>query len=290
MAASPRARRASVAALPGEAGREHDLVARRDELEVADREARPADQVDPAQERARARCARRARCSPRAAGRSRRRARRTGRRPARSGARPRARPARSRPSSGLDVLRDLELGAHVVAVLVGALGEQPDVRLGRLVEEDRPGVGDRIGDRSPRRTRAPSRCSWSTYPSARSEPGSLLPSPTAGRLPQEADGEPLEPRLGHGPAGERRPGVGHLGDGAGHRPDRVERAAQREHAVRRDRAPAGLQADDRRSRRRAAAPSSRCRCRARDRTCRRPAPRRCRRSSRRPSDPGAPGS
>ena len=47
----PDLRGGSAGALPGEACREHDLVGRRDQLPVPDRQGRPAGQVDPPQER-----------------------------------------------------------------------------------------------------------------------------------------------------------------------------------------------------------------------------------------------
>src|SRR5712692_11160215 len=48
-----RLQKGLLAAFPGEAGCEHRLVARRDELEIADREPGPAEHVERAQERGR---------------------------------------------------------------------------------------------------------------------------------------------------------------------------------------------------------------------------------------------
>ena len=47
----------------------------------------------------------------------------------------------------LDRLRLLQLHAHVLAVLVGARRERRAMRLGGLVEEERPGVRRRLGNR-----------------------------------------------------------------------------------------------------------------------------------------------
>ena len=66
----------SLRLLPGERGGEHDLVARRDQLQVADRDRRPAEHVERPEERRRAGSAPRARRSRPEARRSRARARR----------------------------------------------------------------------------------------------------------------------------------------------------------------------------------------------------------------------
>jgi hypothetical protein len=131
------------ALLPGEARSEDDLVARRDQLEVADREAGPAEDVERPHERGqrnphlelvavdRRQVDTEHRCDVEVDGRP-------VRAPVANGV------SRPRDRRGLDGLRVVELRAHVLAVLGLALGEGRPVRLGSLVEEQGPGVLGRL--------------------------------------------------------------------------------------------------------------------------------------------------
>ena len=107
-----------------------------------------------------------------------------------------------------------------------------------------------------------------------------------GRLSEQPDREPVEARLGHRPAGQHRPEQRDVRHRPPHRPDRVERRAEREDAVERQRAPAATSARPCRTRPTGAGSSSPCRCRARGRRARPRAPPRCRPTSRRSSCPG----
>ncbi len=134
-----------LAALPGEPGGEHRLVVGGDQLQVGDRQAGPADQVERPQERAKrdaflelvAVLGRQVRADDR--------------RDVEVDLGPVTPPALQGAVGrgdlvGIDPVGQLELGAAVVAVLVGARRERLEVRVERLAEEDRPGVRLRLGD------------------------------------------------------------------------------------------------------------------------------------------------
>ena len=149
----------------------------------------------------------------------------------------------------LDRLRVLELRADVVAVLGRARRERRAVRLGRLVEEERPRVVGRLGDlrlddaraelpRAARRTARP-----------RGSRGSAGP-PTDGGLVSRPTVSPARRGSGTGAAGEHRPHERDVGDAScAIGPTVSKRRAEREDAVDRDAAPARLQADDAAARR-----------------------------------------
>ena len=188
----------------------------------------------------------------------------------------------------VDGLRELELRAHVLAVLVGPGGKRRAVRLapprGRRAATCRRAAR---GSRPRRRARRAPRAARRT-PRRRGSPGSAGP-PTDGGLVSSPTVSPSSRGGGTGSPVEHRPHRRDLRDGPRHRPDGVERRAEREDAVGRDPAPARLQPDDAAARRRAAGSSSRYRCRGRCRTCRRRARPRCRPRSRPSSGPGATG-
>ena len=181
-------------------------------------------------------------------------------------------------------------GADVLAVLVGARGERRAVRLGRLVEEERPRVGR--ADRGSRAstTRAPSSSSRSTYASAARFCG--LRRAADGRRPrQQADRQPASRGSGTRRAA-RAPTTSSATSATRASPSgRPCRSSGRAGTRRRSgSAPSSASGRRRRSTTRAAGSSSPCRCRGRGRRGRPRAPPRSRRTSRRSCVPGAAGS
>ena len=122
------------------------------------------------------------------------------------------------------------------------------MRLGGFVEEERPGVAGRLRDR-----RLDDACAelleLRDVPLRRAVLRSGRPADRR-RLRQQADRQPVQARLGHRRAGEHRPHERDVRDARRHRPDRVERGTEREHAVDRDATPGGLEPDDAAARRR----------------------------------------
>ena len=132
--------------MPRERRGEHRLVARRDELQVADRDRRPAEHVERAQERRGRDADVELVAVDGAARRPRAPARRRGRpRAGRSATRAR-RLLRDVTSAGSTSCACSSLVRTFGPYSSARDGERGTVRLGGLVEEERPGVGGRVGD------------------------------------------------------------------------------------------------------------------------------------------------
>ena len=204
---------------PGQTGGEDRLVARGDQLEVADRERRPAEEVDRAHER---RQGKRTSSSshPRAAASIPSRARRRDRRRAHIAAMRRA--ARAATTSALAFCACSSLAArcrrtrrHATGTSRGATVPprgRTAARCSPRAPGSRPGRSAHRASSSRRRT-----------PPPRGSQGRGLPPPTEGGRVSRPTVEPRQPRLGDGPPGQHRPRERDLGDRSRHRPDRVER-------------------------------------------------------------------
>ena len=93
-------------------------------------------------------------------------------------------------------------------------------------------------------TRAPSRSRSCTHASAASLVSVARPSPIPGGRRSRPTVRPSSRGSGTGSPVEDRPEQRHVGNRAGHRPDGVERRAERKDALHRDPAPLRLQPDD----------------------------------------------
>ncbi len=107
--------------------------------------------------------------------------------------------------------------------------------LGRLVEEERPGIAGRLRDRRLDDSRA-ELLELRDVLLGRAVLRSGRPA-DRGWPREQADRQPVQARLGRRPAGERGPHERDIRNARPHWPDGVERGAQREDAVGRDAAP-----------------------------------------------------
>jgi len=146
--------------------------------------------------------------------------------------------------------------------------ERLAVRLGRLVEEQRPRVVWRVGNRRLDDTRAEriesrGRTAWRSGFSAGGCP------PTDGGRVSKPIVSPSRRASGTASPVEHRPHQRDVCDARRHRSDRVIARTEREHALRRDAAPLGLEPDDVCSTQPGGGSNSPCRCRSRCRRARR---------------------
>ena len=238
-------RRSSVRALgplPREPRREHALVGRRGELEVADRERRPAEHVERAQERRQLEAHRRARRSPPAAAAPPRPARRRGR--PRAGSRATGATA-SRARAASSGVTDWAASSFARTFAPYSRARAGNVaRCDSAASQLKSGQVSSGGSGiSASTTRAPSASSCSTYCSAARFPGSGGPPTDGGRV--------SSPTVSPASSGS--------GTGASASTDHISATSatvraigptvskvghEREHAVERDAAPARLEPDD----------------------------------------------